>query len=326
MNTKIRAALSILGTVAASLITLPASAQEDAASFPSKDITIIVPYNPGGTATAFANLQAEYLEKVLGQTLRIENVPGGGGAVAAEHTARADADGYTWMSISSGMFAVNPHFTGFDPYEELTLVATSRAQPFLFLVRSDSKYKTFGDLVADAKSRPGEVAYSSLGVGSTHHIIALMAEEAAGMEMLHIPYTGSQQYMTDLLAGRIDLAMSTPSTAARFKEEVRALALAQPFASTLAPDVPTSDKAGIGGVSMPSWVGVAVPKGTPDAIIQKIDEALAKVHEMPEYQAKVLKLKTEPFYVSGKEYYPELDKLRGRITQIIERLDLDSKK
>lgn len=129
----------------------PSVAQEAVEDYPSRDITIVVPYNPGGTATAFATLQAEHLEKVLGATITIENVPGCGGAVATEYVARSDPDGYTWLSISSGMFAVSPHFTDIDAYEELELVATNRAQPYLFVVNADSKYETFADLVEDAK-------------------------------------------------------------------------------------------------------------------------------------------------------------------------------
>lgn len=143
-----------------------------------------------------------------------------------------------------------------------------------------------------------------------------------GVELLHVPYTGAQQYMTDLLAGRIDLAMTTPGSVAKYIEEVRPLALAQPFESLLAPGVPTSEDVGIPDLFMPSWIGISVPKGTPADIIAKIDAAMAEVHEWPEYQEQVLRLRTEPFYVSGQEYDAELEKLRGRVSAIVEQLDL----
>ena len=298
-----------------------ASSQEDPANWPSKPITIVVPYTPGGIASTFVRLQADMLEPILGQTIITENVPGGGGLIAAEKVARAGADGYTWMSIQSGLMTITPHVNeGFNPADMLQLVATSRTQPMLFVVRNESPYQSVQDIVEDAKKRPGAVSFGSLGINSLHHIIGEALADVNGVELLHVPYTGSAQYMVDLLAGRVDFVISTAATMAGHAGKVRALGSAQPEKSTLAADVPTSADYGMPDLDFPSWVGIAVPKGTPQAIIDKIDGALAKIDADPKFREQMVRFESEPFYVSGKEFQPRLEAHANRIGALLKKI------
>ncbi|MDI6029202.1 tripartite tricarboxylate transporter substrate binding protein [Corticibacterium sp. UT-5YL-CI-8] len=300
-----------------------ASAAEDQASWPSRPITIYVPYTPGGIASNFVRLQADLLEPILGQPVLIENLPGGGGLIAAEKVARADPDGYTWMSMQSGLVTITPFVNkGFNPAEELKLVATSRTQPMLIVVRQDSPYKSIADIVADAKARPGEVSFGSLGLYSLHHIIGESLGDAAGVKLLHVPYTGSAQYMVDLLAGRVDFVISTAASMAGYAGQLRALGSAQNAKSTLAADIPTSVDYDMPQIDYPSWVGVSAPKNTPQAITDKMDAALAKVDADPKFREQMVKFESEPFYHSAKEFEPQLKEHARKVGALLSKLNL----
>jgi len=314
--------VAVAALVALPLTGLAALSQESAANWPSKPITIIVPYAPGGIASTFVRLQADMLEPILGQPIITDNVPGGGGIIAAERVARAPADGYTLMSIQSGLMTITPHVNeAFNPSERLELVATSRTQPMLFVVRKDSPYQSVQDIVDDAKKRPGAVSFGSLGNHSLHHIIGEALADANDIDLLHVPYTGSAQYMVDLLAARVDFVVSTAASMAGYGDQLRALGSAQHAKSTLAADVPTSTEYGMPDLDFPSWVGIAVPKGTPQDIIDKLDAALGQIDADPKFREQMVKFESEPFYVSGKEFQPRLDEHFNKVGALLEKLE-----
>lgn len=314
--------MRIVTVVAAIGTASGAVAQDVAAQWPTRPITIIVPYAPGGVASTYIQIQGDYLEKILGQPIIIENTPGGGGIVAAVKVGRAEPDGYTWLSMQSGLATITPHLhQDYDPDQSLTLVATSRTSPMMIVVRTDSPYRSLQDILDDAKARPGEVSYASLGVGSLHHIIGETLQKETGVLLNHVPYSGGAQYLVDLIAGRVDFAMSTQGSMAGYPDQLRPIVTAQQDPTPMTTDVPTAASAGL-AMDLPSWVGISVPKGTPQPIVDKIDAALKLVDEDPDFRAAYARLGTETFYVSGKEYWPQVMASSARIHALLTELGL----
>jgi tripartite-type tricarboxylate transporter receptor subunit TctC len=201
-------------------------------------------------------------------------------------------------------------------------MATSSAQPMMIVVRQDSPYKSVQDIIADARKRPGEVSYATLGINSLHHIIGETVQDITGIKLNHVPYVGGAQYMVDLLTGRVDFAMSTTGSMAGFPGQVRALALAQNAPSQLDPKIPTSVQAGLPALDLPSWVGLAVPKGTPQPIIDKINVALKQVDENPKFREEMNKLGAEAYFVTGQEFEPKIKEGSDRIGALLTKLGL----
>jgi tripartite-type tricarboxylate transporter receptor subunit TctC len=290
-------------------ILLAGSAQ--AQTYPSKQITLVNPFSAGGSSDAYARLQAQYLEKMLGVPVIVEAVPGAGGLVAAQQVARSKPDGYTLLAGQSGFLTIEPNLVkegAFNPLKELKMVATVRTQPLIVITRAGSPYKTIQDVLADAKKRPGEVTYSSIGVNSLLHLVGEMLAKTANVKLNHVPYSGSAQYTIDLLEGRLDLSVSTPSTLAQFPGQLRALAQASNERSVLVQDVPSAAEVGLPDWSVSSWASIMVTKNTPPEIIAKLDATLKQLNSDPTYLAKMKELGHEPFYHSAADWQPEWDR------------------
>ncbi|MDI6028828.1 tripartite tricarboxylate transporter substrate binding protein [Corticibacterium sp. UT-5YL-CI-8] len=285
-------------------------AQEDPSKFPSKTITILAPFAPGGPADLFTRKQAEYLQAEYGVSFLVENVPGAGGIVAGKRLASGSTDGYTWFSASGGLLAIIPAVaeqSGFDPSKELELVGVIRSQPLMLAMRADAPYDTLADVVAAAKAKPGTLTYGSIGVNSALHLAGEMLCELAGIEMVHVPYKGSAEYSVDLLGGRLDFAISTPGTLNSHKGELKAVAQALAERSPMMPDVPTGAEAGVPGWIFDSWTGIVVKKGTPEALVTRIGEMIKTVNDNPKFREETAGMDASPKFISGADYKAELE-------------------
>jgi len=296
------AGIAAIGIVLGSLSAAPAQSEKD--SYPSRAVTILAPFTAGGVADQATRVLAEFLEKQNRVPFRVENVPGAGGVVAAKRLGNEAADGYTWFSASSGLLTIMPNLPDAEikPLEEFDMLGVIRTQPLLVVVRNDSPYRTLQDLVDEARKRPDEITYASIGVNSLLHLAGELLNEQAEIKLVHVPYPGAAQYVVDLLAGRVDLAITTPGTLASHRGELRALVQSTTTRSRFVPDVPTSIEAGLPGFQFESWTAMVVKKGTPQALREKMTEMLKTVYEDPDYKKRFDNMDVEPIFISGADY------------------------
>lgn len=267
---------------AACLLPLLVTGVASADSWPIKPIRLVVPYAVGGSTDSTARLVARSLGQRLGQPVVVENRAGAGGAIGHETVSKAPADGYTLLFSAAGPLTVTPHIyakLNYDPiksFEPITLVAT---QPLLLVVNPALKVNSVADLIKEASARPGKLNYVSFGNGSAAHLAGEYFKTLTRVDMKHVPYKGSGPALVDLLAGQIDLMFDVFSTAAPLAKsgKLRALAITSNERSSLFPDVPTMQEAGVPGFEAGTWFGLLAPAGTSKAIVDQLSKTMNAV-------------------------------------------------
>ncbi|HEY1329810.1 MAG TPA: tripartite tricarboxylate transporter substrate binding protein [Casimicrobiaceae bacterium] len=266
--------------------------------YPSRPVRILVGANAGGGTDIVARMLAEKFQADLKQPFVVENRPGASNTIAADMTAKAPADGYTLLVATNTGQAIAPHMMklAFDPLKQVQPVGLVVVVPNVLVVGATQPMKSVRDLVAAAKAHPGEIKYASSGVGSTQHIAGVAFSQAAGVQMVHVPYKGSSQAHVDILSGEVQTMFDTTSSAmGQIKAgKFRPLAVTSPKRSAELPDVPTIAEAGYPAAEMTTWYGLFVTGGTPKAIVDQLHEELARVLKMPDVQAKLRGLGGEP--------------------------------
>jgi tripartite-type tricarboxylate transporter receptor subunit TctC len=279
--------LKLAALSAVSISTLVA-AQE---VFPSKTVTIVVPYAPGGTADALARMAADILQKELKQAVIVDSKPGAGGSLGMEAVTRAQPDGHTLVLTASGSMAINPYVykMRYKPVEDLASVTILADVPFVFVANTSVGIKDLEGLRALAKSKPGQVSSGNAGSGTQAHLTQVMFEKAAGIELNIISYKGSAPATTDLLGNQTDTMIDNIAAQSSFITSARVRPLFVTSAKRVAafPDVPTAQEAGLPGFTAVAWFGLAAPKNTPSAVILKIQQIVAKGFARPEVQHKL---------------------------------------
>lgn len=269
-----------LGAAAMAIVVLT-SATLHAQDYPSRPLRVIVPFSPGGAVDGPIRLIGQELAKRLGQGVIVENRPGAGATIGSEAVARAPADGYTLLlasqtnAISATLY---PKLT-FDPIEDFAPISLIGREPGVIVVNPALPVKTLQELIAYVKARPGQVDYASSGNGSGQHLFAALLCSMTGMQMNHIPYRGSGQATTDLLGGQVQL--SIPGMAGMLGHikagKLRALAVTGAKRAPQLPDVPTVSEAGVAGYEAYVWMGLLAPKGTPTAVIDRLQREVIAV-------------------------------------------------
>lgn len=255
------------------------------AAYPEGPIKLVVGFPPGGGGDTYARLLAEPLGKVLGKTLVVDNKPGAGGNLAADHVAKAKPDGYTLLFAMSGNMALAPVMRGDKlPYrtpEDFALIGSAIEAPHGLFVAANSRYRTAAEFLAAAKS--GKLSFASTGAGGAAHIGMEMVVHSAGLRMLHVPYRGSGPAITDLIGGQVDSFFATaPPVMGQVKAgSLRLLAITGEGRNPSMPDVPTFKELGI-PVVVTQWYGLAAPAGTPAEVVDTLSRALSQVLAMPE--------------------------------------------
>ena len=276
-----RAAGFLVLALAAHFVGAPvASAQE----YPSRTIRVVVPFSPGGAVDGPMRLIAQGLSKRLGQAVVVENKPGAGATIGTEIVAKAAPDGYTLLlaSQTNAISATLYSKLAFDPIDDFAPIALIGREPGVVVVNPSLPVTTLPQLIAYVKERPGQVDYASSGNGSGQHLFAALLASKTGMKMNHVPYKGSGQATTDLLSGVV--AMSIPGTAGMVGHikagKLRALAVTGAHRSPQLPDVPTVMESGVPNYEAYVWMGLLAPKGTPPAVIERLNrEVLAVLAE-----------------------------------------------
>lgn len=268
-------------------------------TYPSKPITMVVPFPPGGSTDVIGRLFAAKLGARLGQTVVIENKPGANTSIGAVAAARAAPDGYTLMITGAPTFTLNSLLysnLNYDPVKSYEYVAIAGSTPFVILTNPQTGIGTMADITK--KSAAQSLSFGSFGNGSTPHIAGESLAQRTGAKLLHVPYRGSAPAMTDLIGNQIPLSIDTlVASLPQIKAgKARAVALTGSARSQLVPDVPTVAESGVAGYDFETWFGVVMPKGTPAPIVNRMSKEIQAVMAEPDTRAKLQELGFDATY------------------------------
>ena len=285
-----RTALRALGA-SATFPLWPLSAHAQTAAWPTKPIRLVVPFAPGGSSEIVARATAAELSKSLGQSVYVDNKPGGGGNVAMGEVARAD-DQHTLILGHIGTLAVNPFIFDklpYDPVKDFRPISLLAKVPSLYVVPADLPAKNLKEFIALAKSKPGRLNYGSAGNGSAGHLAMEYLKMASDTFILHVPYRGTGPQLTDLLGGRLDAAaVGAPAVIQHIKSgKLRCIATGTPQRIAQMPDVATVAEQGYPGFEMTQWYGLMAPASLPAAAADKLAAAAAKAIQSPDSLARL---------------------------------------
>jgi tripartite-type tricarboxylate transporter receptor subunit TctC len=276
-------------------LTLPAllPSLARAQAWPDQPIRWIVPFAPGGPADFIARVLTPPMAERLGQQVVVESRSGASGLVGVEFVAKSRPDGLTLVQASNGALTILPHLMprmAFDPLKDLAPIGQILAVPQIVAVTKDLPVRSVAELVALAKRQPGQISYGSAGIGGSLHVAAEMLAQAAGIEMVHVPFRGAAPAVTELVAGRIQLLLAdVPALQAQVKEgAVRALAVTSAERLPILPDLPTMAEAGVPGVVSETWYGLLAPAGTPEDRLAIISRTFHDCLALPAVQQRLM--------------------------------------
>jgi len=272
---------TVLAVLASLAFVFPASAQ----NFPSRPITIVVPFSAGGPSDAMARILAEHMKVTLGEAVLVENVTGAGGSIGVGRAAKSPADGYTISFGHLGTHVANGaiYKLNYDLVADLDPVVLLPSNPMIIVSKNAVPAKTLQELLAWLKALPQPAAAGTAGAGSGSHVAGLAFEAATGIKLQYVPYRGTGPAMNDLVAGQIDLIVDQTSNSIQQVRagNIRAYAIVDSKRVESAPDIPTTDEAGLPGFHMTLWSGLWVPKGTPKEIVAKLNAAAVEALNDP---------------------------------------------
>ncbi len=280
--------LVVAGSVG--VMSIAASPASIAAAYPERPIKMVVPWAPGGATDVLGRFVAKGLSERIGQPVVIENRGGAGGNIGTAAFVREKADGYTLLVATSSTNAANPHLykqLGFKAESDFAPVAFVASIPNVLEVNKDSKYKTFNELLADAKANPGVLNYGSAGVGSSQHLAASLLKHLTDVDIVHIPYKGSGPAVSDLLAGQFDFMLDTGSVGQVKAGALRGLAVASETRVAALPDVPTFKEQGLEGMNASAWYAIVAPAGTPANVVTYLNKEINAVVQSPDVKSKL---------------------------------------
>ncbi|HXF80313.1 MAG TPA: tripartite tricarboxylate transporter substrate binding protein [Usitatibacter sp.] len=284
-----------LALAAAALVFCGASL----AQYPARPVKIIVAFTPGSATDILARLTADTFTKSMGQAFVVENRAGAGGIIGTQAAKDAPPDGYTLTACPSGPFGINPGIYShlpYDPVKDFEPISNIGLTPQVIVVGTQYPYKTLREFVAAAKAKPGEIAYGSLGIGSTSHLTMEAFQSAAGIRLNHIPFKGGAEAQTAIIGGMFPVMSDTvPGVLAQVKGgKLRALGVAIPKRSPFMPDVPTIAEQGYPGFESVGWIGLCAPARTPAAILDKLNAEVQKMLASPDVKARLETLAFTP--------------------------------
>lgn len=316
----------LLAGLALGLATVAGTAQTSA-PFPSKPIRLIATFGPGSSIDIIARLVAKPLSEQLGQPVIVDNKPGAGGDLGTNMVAKAEKDGYTIGFASAGPFTVNPNARKKMPYDSLkdfvpvALIATG---PNVILANPALPVKNLQELIAYVKANPNKVSYASAGMGTSGHIAGELFQHLSKTKILHVPYKGNSEAITDTLGGQTQLVISgVPPILSHVKSgQLRALAVADTKRSPLLPDVPTVAEAGLPGAESVAWYGIVAPAGTPPEILNRLNMEIEKAVAKPEVQEKFLSLGIAAGTESRAEFGKRIATEHARFSELFKTINL----
>jgi tripartite-type tricarboxylate transporter receptor subunit TctC len=313
-----RSRSALAAFVVAILLPVAAAAQD----YPSRPITLIVPYSAGGGNDLMARTAAEKMSKTLGQQIVIENRGGAGGSIATRQIAKSAPDGYTLGLGGTGTLAINPTLygnVGYDPRKDFAPIGLIATSALVVCVNPSLPVRTIPELIALAKKTPGTLTYASAGTGSGIHLGSEYFAATAGIKLTHVPYKGSSPALTDLIGGHVGIYFSSlPPAVALVKEgKVRALAVTSAKRSPIFPDLPTVAEAALPGYEAVLHYGIVAPAGTPRPIIDKLGAALRAAVTSEELRSRLADDGAEPLVSTPEEYAADIDREETKWSAIV---------
>ncbi|MBI3715931.1 MAG: tripartite tricarboxylate transporter substrate binding protein [Betaproteobacteria bacterium] len=277
------------------------------AAFPDKPIKLIIGFPPGGPLDTHARLLVDKLQQSLGQPVIVDYKAGAGGSIGADFVAKSPADGYTLLVANTGTMVINPPLYASLPYQTLrdfAPVARTAQQPLALVVNNEVPVKTLAEFIAYAKKNPGKVNYGSAGNGGISHLVPEMFKQAAGIDMLHVPYKGTAPAFVDLLAGQVQfMAESIPQVSQYVKGgKVRALALTAAERNPALPEVPTMAEAGVKNFVVVGFYGILAPANTPKDVVAKLSLAFRDALESAEVKMRMTQSGADPAYLDAEKF------------------------
>ncbi len=292
-----RRAVGLAGLAAVAVGLLPAVAQAQA--FPSKPLTIVVPFPAGGTTDILARIIGQYMGTDLGQPVVIDNRAGAGGNIGSQAVARAPADGYTLLMGTVGTHAINASLykrLPYDPVKDFAPLTRAAMVPNLLVAHPGQPYKSVQEMIAYAKANPGKINFASSGNGTSIHLSGELFKSLAQIDMQHVPYRGSAPAVADLLGGQTGVMFDNlPSALPHVKAgTLRPLAVTTAKRSPELPDVPTIAEAGVPGYDATSWFGMFAPAGTPEPVLTRLNASIVKALNDPDVKKRIAEQGAEP--------------------------------
>jgi tripartite-type tricarboxylate transporter receptor subunit TctC len=302
-------------------LSLAAGAAQ-AQSYPSRQVTLVVPFPPGGGTDTGARIVAQKLGQKWGQTAIVENKGGAAGAIGADYAAKAKPDGYTLLMGNIGTQAINPSLyphLSYDPDKAFVPISLVAELPLVMLVNPDVPAKTVKEFIALARSQPGKLSYSTSGAGSSMHLAGEMFKTESQTFILHVPYRGGGPAIGDLLAGHVQLSFATALEASGHirSGKLRALAVTGSTRVASLPDVPTLSESGLPGFNSISWIGLLAPAGTPQDIVDRIAADLREVLGTGDARQKLIDLGAVPAAGTPAQFAALIANDRKRYDRII---------
>jgi tripartite-type tricarboxylate transporter receptor subunit TctC len=308
--------------LAAALALAGAAGVVHAQAFPSRPITIVVPFPPGGISDNSTRVIAQKAQVGLGQPIVIENRPGAGGQIGADVVKGAKPDGHTLYLANIGSHGINQSLyskLSYDPLKDFEPVTLLFSSPTLVVVPAASPAKSMAELIAYARTKPGKASYGSQSIGSGGHLSGEIVKMKNGLDLIHVPYKGSAPALTDLVAGRIDFLFDPITTALPFVKDgkLRALAITSDKRSPLVPDVPTLAELDYVGYDVNPWFGLAAPAGTPRPIIDRLNAEFAKAAKDPEVVKRLADQGIEATSMTPEQFAAFIRTETARWTEVV---------
>ena len=292
---------------ALSATALAGLAHAQAPAFPTRPVTMVVPFPAGGITDTIARALAQKMGDTLGQSVIVDNKPGGGGQIAATQVKQAAADGHTVFVGATEMFAINQNLFrkfSYDPLRDFTPISSLIASPLVLVVPANSPVNNVNDLVQQAKTRKGGMNFASQGIGSIGHLLGELFRGQTGGEYNHVAYKGSAPALQDVMAGQVDMMFDPVITTAPLiaGKKLKPLAIAAAKRSPQLPDVPTLAELGIKGVDAGVWFGAVAKAGTPEPVVAKLNDAFLKALKDPEILKRFSEQGMQPFPSSPAQF------------------------
>ncbi|WP_066730886.1 tripartite tricarboxylate transporter substrate binding protein [Cupriavidus sp. D384] len=291
--------------LAAAGVTFGTAAQAQDGSYPNRPIMLVVSAAAGGTTDLAARLISEPLSKALGQSVVVDNKPGGNGTIAAQAVQRAKPDGYTLLVQYSGYHVITPLLTktAWDPVKDFQPVANLLSAPQVLVVRPGLPVKSLKELVTYAKANPNKLNYASSGNGSLQHVSTELLNQMAGIQITHVPYKGTGPAMTDLLGGNVDMTITTPPPLMGHiaAGKLRPLVVTSKTRLESLKDVPSAPEAGYPDLDVSSWFAMYAPAGTPKAVVDKLTTEIEKIMKTEAFRKKAEELGAEAKYMNPQQ-------------------------
>lgn len=316
MKHLLHAALSIAAT------TVAFTAFAQAPTYPTRAVTIVVPYAAGGLPDTVARVVGQKLSEKWGQPVVIEDKPGGNGAVSAQYLSTKAPDGYTLQVTDGTMFSVNPWIyksLSYDPIKDFTFISLTARAPLFLAVHPSFPANDFPGFVKEVKANPGKYSYGSSGIGSIHHLTTEAMKHALGLDILHVPFKGTGQSVPAVVSGQVTAVFSAiPSLAGFVKNgSLKLIAVNTVQRSQLAPEVQTIAENGVPGFDFAPNIGFTGPAGMPSALVEKISRDVAEVVRDPSMKEKLRTLGIDVVAGTPKEYYDLIVGDKARFEQVV---------